>query len=253
MKTMSKVTAIRCGFSSVLLVLISACANTNTSLGEGGSMVSGSAGAAGNQDAATELVQCSRPIGTAALVEPDTQYMAIFTQYGLQSPVPLVKLLMAQSGCFQVVNRGAASKALERERALASGGELQKGSNMGGGQMVAADYLVTPTIVNRDSDAGGSFGGLGGLLPGSIGAIAGALGVNTVVSILVVFAVGVAGFLITFPELPLLPLVATITSVAALFPIFFYPFSKTLWTAIDLRIRPPAPGEVRDGYADWMG
>ena len=179
MKTMSKVTAIRCGFSSVLLVLISACANTNTSLGEGGSMVSGSAGAAGNQDAATELVQCSRPIGTAALVEPDTQYMAIFTQYGLQSPVPLVKLLMAQSGCFQVVNRGAASKALERERALASGGELQKGSNMGGGQMVAADYLVTPTIVNRDSDAGGSFGGLGGLLPGSIGAIAGALGVKS--------------------------------------------------------------------------
>lgn len=84
------------------------------------------------------------------------------------------------------------------------------------------------------------------------GHMAGALGVNTVVSILVVFAVGVSGFVITFPELPLLPLVATITTVATVFPIFFYPFSKTLWTAIDLRIRPPSPGEVRDGFTDWM-
>ena len=84
------------------------------------------------------------------------------------------------------------------------------------------------------------------------GHLTGALGVNTVASVLVVFAIGIAGFLITFPELPLLPLVTTITSVAALFPIFFYPFSKTLWTAVDLQIRPLAPGEARDGYADWM-
>ena len=84
------------------------------------------------------------------------------------------------------------------------------------------------------------------------GHLTGALGVNTVASVLVVFAIGIGGFLVTFPELPLLPLVTMITSVAALFPIFFYPFSKTLWTAVDLQIRPLAPGEVRDGYADWM-
>ncbi len=84
------------------------------------------------------------------------------------------------------------------------------------------------------------------------GHMAGALGINTAVSILVVFLIGIVGFLLTFPELPLLPLVATITTVAALFPIFFYPFSKTLWTAIDLRIRPPAPDEVRASFAEWM-
>lgn len=85
------------------------------------------------------------------------------------------------------------------------------------------------------------------------GHLAGALGINTVASVIVVFMVGIAGFVLTFPELPLLPLVVTITSVAALFPIFFYPYSKTIWTAIDLRIRPPEADEVVDGLGDWIG
>lgn len=80
----------------------------------------------------------------------------------------------------------------------------------------------------------------------------GALGINTVVSVVVVFIVGIAGFLLTFPELPLPPLVATITTVAAVFPVFFYPFSKTIWTAIDLRIRPPEPGEVAAELDEWI-
>lgn len=84
------------------------------------------------------------------------------------------------------------------------------------------------------------------------GHLAGALGINTVASVIVVFMVGIAGFVLTFPELPLLPLVVTITSVAALFPIFFYPYSKTIWTAIDLRIRPPEADEVVDGLGDWI-
>ena len=84
------------------------------------------------------------------------------------------------------------------------------------------------------------------------GHLAGALGINTVASVIVVFMVGIAGFVLTFPELPLLPLVVTITSVAALFPIFFYPYSKTIWTAIDLRIRPPEADEVVDGLCDWI-
>jgi hypothetical protein len=85
------------------------------------------------------------------------------------------------------------------------------------------------------------------------GHLAGALGINTVVSIIVVFLVGIAGFVLTFPELPLAPLVATAVGTATLFPIVFYPFSKTVWTAIDLRMRPLEPGEVADGYGDWIG
>jgi curli biogenesis system outer membrane secretion channel CsgG len=95
--------------------------------------------------------------------------------YGLTSPVPVLRLLMAQSNCFRVVDRGRASSALARERQMARGGELQKGSHMGSGQMVAADYIITPTILRKNEDAGGAFGGLGGLLPGAAGAIAGGL------------------------------------------------------------------------------
>ena len=84
------------------------------------------------------------------------------------------------------------------------------------------------------------------------GHLSGAMGINTVVSIIVVFAVGVAGFILTFPELPLAPLVTSITLVALVFPVVFYPFSKTVWTAIDLRMRPPAADEVDPGHADWI-
>ena len=84
------------------------------------------------------------------------------------------------------------------------------------------------------------------------GHLTGALGINTVVSFIVLLVVGIAGFVITYPELPLLPLVSTTIAVAVLFPIAFYPFSKTLWTAIDLRMRPPAEGEVLPGYGEWI-
>jgi hypothetical protein len=80
----------------------------------------------------------------------------------------------------------------------------------------------------------------------------GALGINTVASILVLLVVGIIGFVVTFPELPLLPLTGTAIATAIVVPLFFYPFSKTLWTAIDLRMRPPATGEVVDGYGDWI-
>ena len=80
----------------------------------------------------------------------------------------------------------------------------------------------------------------------------GGLGVNTVASIVVVLAVGLVGLLLTFPELPLVPLTALTVGTAIVFPILFYPFSKTVWTAIDLRLRPPTTDEVEDGYADWI-
>ncbi len=140
--------------------------------GQGGTEVSGSAGPNGASGAPGDLVTCPKPIGTAALIEPSRTY---YHHYGLSSPVALVKLMMAQSNCFRIVDRGAGSKAMERERAIAAKGEFQKGANMGKGQMVAADYVITPQIVHKDSNAGGASGGLAGLLPGRAGALAGRL------------------------------------------------------------------------------
>jgi len=153
-------------------IALAGCGANQTRLGGGGTKVSGSAGATGSQGEASELVHCARPIGTAALVEPDRPY---WSQYGLSSPVPLLRLMMAQSGCFRVVERGAASQALQRERELAREGELAKGSSMGGGQMVAADFVITPNVVHQDENSGGGFGVIGGLLPGVAGAVAGGI------------------------------------------------------------------------------
>jgi len=84
------------------------------------------------------------------------------------------------------------------------------------------------------------------------GHASGALGINTVVSIIVLFIVGIIGFVVTYPELPLVPLVSTAVGTAVLFPIFFYPFSKMIWTAIDIRMRPLEPGEADPAYTDWL-
>lgn len=151
--------------------LVAGCA-TDTKLGGGGSMATGSGGAAGTQGEAAELTRCDRPIGKAALLESDRP---TYSRYGLTSPIPLIRLMMAQSGCFQVVERGAASQALKRERELAAQGELDKGSAMGGGQMAAADFIITPNIVHQDEDSGGGFGAIGSLLPGRAGAVAGGI------------------------------------------------------------------------------
>ena len=122
-----------------------------------------------------EVQKCAKPIGTAALVEHE---YAGWRYYNLTSPIPLVKVMMQKSGCFRVVNRGAGSAALKAERALADSGELAKGSNMGKGQMQAADFIIVPQVVHKDANSGGGGAGLGGLLPGRIGAVAGAFRVK---------------------------------------------------------------------------
>ena len=145
------------GLAGAIALAMTGCAADQTRLGGGSTMVTGSAGAAGSQGAAPQLTHCAAPIGTAALIEQDNPMLA---QAGLTSPIPLLRIMMAQSNCFQVVDRGQASQALQRERAMASAGELQSGSNMGAGQMKAADFLITPNVVFKDANAGG--GGAGG-------------------------------------------------------------------------------------------
>ena len=51
---------------------------------------------------------------------------------------------MSQSKCFTLVDRGKGLAAAEQERALAGGGEMRGGSNIGKGQMKAADYVLVP-------------------------------------------------------------------------------------------------------------
>ena len=84
-------------------------------------------------------------------------------------------MMIQQSNCFIVVERGAGMRNLMQERQLASGGEMRQGSNLGGGQMVAADFVMTPTVVFSEGNAGGIGGAAGGLLGGKFAAVAGGL------------------------------------------------------------------------------
>jgi hypothetical protein len=85
------------------------------------------------------------------------------TRYNLSSPVGLIRMMIQQSNCFIVVERGAGMQNVMQERALASSGQLRENSNMGGGQMVSADFVLTPAVVFSENNAGGVGAGVGGL------------------------------------------------------------------------------------------
>ncbi len=130
-----------------------------------------------------EIPRCTRKLGSVAIVEPDTQW---WRDYNLGSPEAILKVFVQQSGCFTIVNRGRAMQSRAMERAMADSGELQSGSNLGKGQVKAADYYLEPNIVGANANGGGGGGGaalgaLGGLFGGAgrvIGGIAGGVSVK---------------------------------------------------------------------------
>jgi uncharacterized protein (DUF983 family) len=62
----------------------------------------------------------------------------------------------------------------------------------------------------------------------------GALTVNTVVTLVLFGTVMLAAVFATWPETPTLLLTVIGVLAATIFPLLFYPFSKTLWVALDL-------------------
>src|SRR5882724_13394733 len=93
-----------------------------------------------------EIPRCARPLGNLAVEEPQRNWWA---ELKLGSPEALIKIFVQQSGCFSLVDRGAGLAAAQRERALSSGGALQQGANLGGGQIVAADYVLVPDVISQ--------------------------------------------------------------------------------------------------------
>src|SRR5260221_4835254 len=88
-----------------------------------------------------EIPNCSHKIGSLAIHEPQNRW---WVGLGLESPEALLKVFVMKSGCFTLVDRGAGFAMAQQERALSSGGALQAGSNIGGGQIRAADYVLVP-------------------------------------------------------------------------------------------------------------
>jgi hypothetical protein len=166
-----RVSSTVCVAASVLFAAAIAAAQgiTDMKKGEGGSAVQGSAGPGGSQGAASDLEHCDRPLATMAVVEPQDQVVRALSRYRLQSPAGLIRLMVQQSNCFVVVERGLGMKNMMQERALADSGQLKQSSNVGAGQMVTADYILTPGVVFSEDNAGGVGGALGGALGGLLG------------------------------------------------------------------------------------
>ena len=125
-----------------------------------------------------EIPVCTKRLGTIAIMEPETKW---WSELGVSSPEALIKFFVMKSGCFGLVDRGGGLAARAVERALGDSGELQRGSNIGKRQVKAADYVVVPDIVSRNSNSGGMgvAGALGGFLGGrTIGGLLGGLKVS---------------------------------------------------------------------------
>jgi curli biogenesis system outer membrane secretion channel CsgG len=124
--------------------------------------------------AINDVPRCARPIGNLAVNEPQERW---WTQYRLGSPEALIKVFVSRSNCFRLVDRGSGFEAAQRERALAAGGDLRVGSNIGQGQVLAADYILVPDIVSSNNNAGGlNVGGLlGGFIGGPVGSLVGGI------------------------------------------------------------------------------
>ena len=148
------------------LQLLTACGEKKTELGQGGSVVTGSAGPQGAHNAAKELLRCDAPVATVALAENPHGYTYGAAYQLPPSPVPLVKLLAQQSGCFRVVDRGAGLRATVREQELKEAGVLrQQNSTVAKGRGYEAQYTLTPSLTFSEQDAGRGLGGVIAMIP----------------------------------------------------------------------------------------
>lgn len=65
------------------------------------------------------------------------------------------------------------------------------------------------------------------------GFFAGALAINIIAATMVFFACFIGGLFLMWPDVNAALLTVSLIVINATFPIFFYPFSKTIWIAVD--------------------
>jgi curli biogenesis system outer membrane secretion channel CsgG len=151
------------------LLALAGCQTTDMQMGSQSAktVATGSAAGSASANASSALERCESPLGTVSLIENQSAgwYTIVTGEYKLPPTSTLLRLLIQQSNCFVVVERGAAGmNAMNRERAIMQSGEMRAGSNFGKGQMVASDYGISPEVIINNSDAGGLGAGLGGII-----------------------------------------------------------------------------------------
>ena len=172
------------GMLSISMALVTTlglaeCGATEPVLGGSSTTATGGAGGATSEGASSQLERCDESFGTMAVVEDQgAPWYGDLAQYKLGSTVPVLRMMVQQSNCFVVVERGRAMSNMMQERTLEQSGEMREGSSFGKGQMVAADYTMSPSITFSKKGTGGVGGALGGVFGRIAGAVAGGLKSN---------------------------------------------------------------------------
>lgn len=140
------------------------------------------------QRAEADVPRCNHSLGTVSIVDGDDP--SGWTQYSLAPPQKLLKVMVQRSGCFRLVDRGSGLQAAQRERNIEGSLGLQRGSNVGNGQIKAADYVLQPEIqgANRNVQGSGAGAAVGSMIGGAFGGLIGGvrsrkLEANTVLSL----------------------------------------------------------------------
>jgi hypothetical protein len=167
--------------SGGLAVSLTGCLATTptTGGGESATVATGSAAGGATSGANAQLETCPETMGTVSIDEQTNAgwYSAYQSQYRMGSTLPALKLLIQQSNCFVIVDRGRGLQARTREADLIRGEEGRAGSNYGKGQIAAADYTIIPEVILSDRGGTRAAGGLGGIF-GAAGALLGSVSTN---------------------------------------------------------------------------
>jgi len=81
------------------------------------------------------------------------------------------------------------------------------------------------------------------------GFLLGAVTINTIVTFGLLGAVLLVGSILSYPDIAVVPILIATGIVAVVVPVVFYPFSYTIWAAIDLTMRPLDADEEADAAA----
>ena len=144
----------------VIVSILGGCLSTMPSLSNGmdnSRSVSGATAGSSSTNKNNDLESCEQALGTLALFEDQNlpwwrDYRSRYPNLG--TTIPVIRMMVQQSNCFVIVERGRAMQAMQRERQLMASGELRNNSNIGKGQMVAADYTLSPSVEFRKTNIG---------------------------------------------------------------------------------------------------
>jgi len=160
-----------------VFVSLACSALVQASAADGSPSVTGAV-AGGNAVGADGLARCDKTLGVLRIDEDTNSnwYRAYGTRLG--STAPLLNMMVMQSNCFVVVERGTGERGVNAETQRARGDEARESATRGKGQQVVADYLLKPEIVMAKQGSEGSSVGLAKLgkvlgLPGVGGMTAG--------------------------------------------------------------------------------